>query len=169
MIVIFLELMTKIFGFNFWHQNSVKIRHPKTNKLCSQKVGKCFSKTWNWSFMTNNNNNNNNNFCENSPQETKKKSLIWFLLWTTATLKIRKECNSFFLNPWNLSCDLCLSILWYRKFGKDNNFSLIKTKNCRIQRKKFQYFPNLFFISKKQQNLSKKQSLLASKSPVPCV
>ncbi len=38
----------KIFGFNFWHQNSVKIRHHKINKLCSQKVGKCFfSKTWN--------------------------------------------------------------------------------------------------------------------------
>ncbi len=38
----------KIFGFNFWQQNSVKIRHHKTNKLCSQKVGKCFfSKTWN--------------------------------------------------------------------------------------------------------------------------
>jgi len=43
----------KIFGFNFWHQNSVKIRHHKTNKLCSQKVGKCFfSKTWIWSLMT---------------------------------------------------------------------------------------------------------------------
>jgi hypothetical protein len=33
----------KIFGFNFCEQNSVKIRHHKTNRLCSQKVGKCFS------------------------------------------------------------------------------------------------------------------------------
>jgi hypothetical protein len=30
-------------------------------------------------------------FCENSPQETKKKSLIWFLLWTIATIKIRNS------------------------------------------------------------------------------
>ncbi len=43
----------KIFGLNFWHQTSVKICHHKTNKLCSQKVGKCFfSNTWNWSLMT---------------------------------------------------------------------------------------------------------------------
>ncbi len=32
----------KIFGFNFWHQNSVKIRHQKTNKIGSQKFGKYF-------------------------------------------------------------------------------------------------------------------------------
>jgi len=72
----------KIFGFNFWHQNSVKIRHHKTNEVCSQKVGKCFfSKTWNWSLMT------------------KKKK---FNFWDQNSVKIRHKKPR--RNHWSDSC-----------------------------------------------------------------
>lgn len=101
-------------------------------------------------------------FCENSPQETKKKSLIWFLLWTIATLKIRNSII-FYKNPWNIPCGLCLSILWYRKiWKKKKNHFKKKLPNLKKKIPKFSQF--VFFINGGRKN--KHCSRVNPQSPV---
>lgn len=86
-------------------------------------------------------------FCENSPPETKKKSLIWFLLWTIATLKISK-CLFLILeiSPAAYVFQFC-DIENLEKRKRKNSFKE-KRKTVELKKNNSKIFPICFFYQR---------------------